>query len=242
MNKYVVYVICANPRIAYPISDKHNFGTNPIPEVIQSVKENVCGEHFQLPSSLCRERELITKSCQLTMFLQFLRPFLNRFWSCLSRFSASQWKLRKAKILPWMLFGVVDGSSFRDCSHDINHLNFVVCGRRKRPYYHSSWFVTQQTQTYKLPSSWRSNIADAKLRTTKLWHLSQRPELSRHKSFRFLTSVQWKSRMMPVARVWAELVGGGGWKTLSIKMSYSEPRGTWSRKGFTTLAESSRVT
>ena len=36
--------------------------------------------------------------------------------------------------------------------------------------------------------------------------------------------------------------GGGGWKTLCIKIGYSEPTRAESREGCSTLAESSRVT
>ena len=36
--------------------------------------------------------------------------------------------------------------------------------------------------------------------------------------------------------------GGGGWKTLCIKIGYSEPTRAESREGSSTLAESSRVT
>ena len=36
--------------------------------------------------------------------------------------------------------------------------------------------------------------------------------------------------------------GGGGWRSLCIKISYSEPTRAESREGTSTLAESSRVT
>ena len=44
------------------------------------------------------------------------------------------------------------------------------------------------------------------------------------------------------SRIVAELVGGGGgWKTLCIKIGYSEPRGAERREVSSTLAENSRV-
>ena len=48
---------------------------------------------------------------------------------------------------------------------------------------------------------------------------------------------------MWVIEEWADQVGaGGGLKTLCIKIGYSEPTRAESREGYSTVAESSRVT
>ena len=50
----------------------------------------------------------------------------------------------------------------------------------------------------------------------------------------------WCRLCVTVVKVWADQVGG--WKTLCIKIGYSEPRGAESREWSSTLAESSQVT